>query len=709
MASQHIEEIRKALAALSGRLASGEIDEEDYHRRRQLILDNLTPEEQQQLGTAPPKPSGSGARLGPSGAVGSAVRTALPSLADLDLEPGAVLFQQWRIVRELGRGGFGVVFEANELHLDQRQAVKVLDPAMVARAEFLGRFRREVALMRQLIHPRIVRVYDYREDLEQSQALISMELIRGGSVKELGAVARGAPEPVPLSLIFEILRQTIEALAMAHSQGVVHRDVTPGNILLAGGSPAELLADPERDPGVKLVDFGIAALVKRSELSQRSQVLGTAAYVAPEILDPSAGGQGSPADVYGLGAVAYELLTGEPPLARFEEPSALRPGLPAQVDRLILAMLERRPQKRPSGSAVLEECRRVSDSCKEDEKRWQTEEEAKRLPEAQERRRRAELQAERRVAEEEKRRQAEAEAKRRAEEDEKRRQAEAEAKRRAEEDEKRRQAEAEAKRRAEEDEKRRQAEAEAKRRAEEDEKRRQAEAEAKRRFQAEEKQRQVEEAERGSALRPLHVSLGYTRGAQHEHRVLGVRWIVGCVLGGLVGGFIATIGFGLLTPDMSQPYVAHTEFTSMWRIERLPVVILVACVFLGQWLALRHRWTGRVHWWIPTSIIAWVLADLFFWSRGFPLAGAAVGLIQSLLLWRRVKERIIWFLVGTASWALPVLPSISLCYALDESLVMGATGAALRSAIGLAAVGAMTGVCLFALSNRSHTRKLDIK
>ena len=485
-----IEEIRKDLAALRRRLAKGEIDEEVYRRQRRLILEDLTPEEQRELGTSTPEPAGSGARLGPSGAAGGGVRTALPSLADLDLEPGTVLFGQWRIERELGRGGFGVVFEAHELLLDERQAVKVLDPAMVARAELLARFRREVALMRKLIHPRIVRVYDYREDLELSQALIGMEYVPGGSVKDLGAAVRATAAPLPL--ILAILGQTLEALCVAHTQGVIHRDVTPGNVLLAGGPPAELLAEPGRDPGVKLVDFGIAALAQRSELSQKSRVLGTAAYVAPEILDPTAGEPQPAADVYGCGAVAYELLTGEPPLGRFERPSALRSGLPASVEDLVMAMLSRRPQQRPSSAQALADCRKIVSSLEQAEKRSRAEAEAKRRAEEAEKRRQAEVAAKRTAEAAEKRRQAEVEAKRRAEKAEKLRQAEVEAKRKAEEEERKRQAEAETRFQAEEEEKQRRAEAEARFQAEEEEKRRQAEVEAKRKADEEEGKRQAE-------------------------------------------------------------------------------------------------------------------------------------------------------------------------------------------------------------------------
>ncbi len=461
-----LEEIRRDLATLRRRLVTGEIDEEIYRRQRRLILEDLPPETRRELGTPTPEPAGSGVRLGPSGPAGGGVRTALPSLADLDLEPGTVLFGQWRIERELGRGGFGVVFEAHELLLNEGQAIKVLDPAMVARAELLARFRREVALMRRLIHPRVVRVYDYRENLELSQALISMEYVQGGSVKDLALATQAAGEALPLPLILAILSQTLEALAAAHTEGVIHRDVTPGNVLLAGGPPARLLAESGRDPGAKLVDFGIAALAERSELSQRSQVLGTAAYVAPEIL-ASADEPLPAADVYGCGAVIYELLTGEPPLGRFERPSTLRSDLPEVVEELIMAMLSRRPQGRPSASAALARCREIVGLLEQEERRLQAEAEAKQ---------RAEAEAKREAEEEEQRQQAEAEAERKAEE-EQRLQAEAEAKRKAEEEKQHRRAEAEAKRKAEEEQQRLQAEVEAKRKAEAEEQRREAKAE----------------------------------------------------------------------------------------------------------------------------------------------------------------------------------------------------------------------------------------
>jgi len=335
-----LDRIREDLDLLRRRMVSGEIDSEKYRELRELLLGELKYEEYQELELTPP-PNLRG-RLGPSGVV-----THVPGMADLDLEKGEVLLEQFRIIRELGRGGFGAVFEAEDVHLGRNLAVKVLDPKMAARSELLARFRREVGVMRDLSHRRVVRVFDYREDSNQHLAMISMELIGGGSVRDLQVVARERGEEIPVGLTFRILSEVFEALAAAHAKGIIHRDVTPGNILLGGSSAEELLEDPEKDPGAKLVDFGIAGLADRTELSQKSRVLGTAAYVAPEVLNPDREITVA-ADCYGAGAVGYHLLTGELPLGRFPAPSELREGLPEGADELLLGLLHLVPGRRPA-------------------------------------------------------------------------------------------------------------------------------------------------------------------------------------------------------------------------------------------------------------------------------------------------------------------------------------------------------------------------
>lgn len=285
--------------------------------------------------------------LGPS-----AVRTRASDWEDLDLQAGRVLLGRFELVRRLGQGGYGAVYEARDLTLQVDRAVKILYPSLVAREEVLDRFRREARVMQGLSHPHIGRVYDYQQDLNVGLAMISMELVPSGSVRDLVAHAREHRQSIPLALVWMVLRQIAEALAEAHDQGVVHRDVTPGNVLLAGAGPEILLRDPEADPGVKLMDFGIAGLLEREQSLPRGQGLGTVAYMAPEVV--AFGRASQPADLYGAGAVLYEMVTGELPLGRFENPAALRPEVPAELDQLLMSLLERKPEGRPTAAELLE-------------------------------------------------------------------------------------------------------------------------------------------------------------------------------------------------------------------------------------------------------------------------------------------------------------------------------------------------------------------
>jgi tRNA A-37 threonylcarbamoyl transferase component Bud32 len=347
-APNDLETIRQALGKLKLRLAGGEITREAYRELVEDVSVGLAPTDRAALGLTPtPLPARPGSSPRPSPRVGpSGLCTKPPHLNELDLAPGAVLFDKFRIVRELGRGGFGAVFEAERVGLRKTYAVKVLDPAMVVREELLARFRREVIVMQGLVHPHIGRVFDYDERTEEGLALFAMEFIQGCTVRDLVQTAKNAKQPVPIELALTILGQTLEALAEAHAQGVIHRDVTPGNILLAGGS-AEQLLEGNRDPQVKLVDFGIAGLADRSELSQKSRVLGVPAYIAPEVIDPTQPVTAA-ADVYGAGAVAYELLTGVLPFGRFPAPGEIREELVGEVEDLLLALLDVRPLARPN-------------------------------------------------------------------------------------------------------------------------------------------------------------------------------------------------------------------------------------------------------------------------------------------------------------------------------------------------------------------------
>lgn len=246
----------------------------------------------------------------------------------------------------VGRGGMALVYLARDREHDRPVAVKVLADNLAVDPELRRRFTREAELAERLSHSNVVQVLDSGE--ADGRAYIVLEYVDGPNLaEELRRLGRFEPTRAA-----ELGAQAAAALAHAHEQGLVHRDVKPQNLLLA------------RDGTLKVSDFGIARLIDGTQLTQIGTVLGTAAYLAPE---QAAGEQTTgAADVYALGAVLYELLTGEPPygadtvtelLVRRSEqdpppPGALAPGIPAELDSLVLACLREDPEARPSAREV---------------------------------------------------------------------------------------------------------------------------------------------------------------------------------------------------------------------------------------------------------------------------------------------------------------------------------------------------------------------
>lgn len=224
----------------------------------------------------------------------------------------------------LGKGGMGEVYRAHHCLLNLDVAVKF------PRAEFLRdeaaqrRFRREAKLARSLVHPNIVRIHDFGEDPAWG-LYIQMELVEGTTLRWL--LQDG---PVSLGRALSIGRSMLDALAYAHEKHVLHLDVKPENILIA------------RDGTVKLVDFGLARALRANNLDLRVQRLGTAYYVAPEILRGEEVDER--ADVFSAGAILYEMLTGAPPMGSLEP---LPEGLPARIREAILDAIRPRRQGRP--------------------------------------------------------------------------------------------------------------------------------------------------------------------------------------------------------------------------------------------------------------------------------------------------------------------------------------------------------------------------
>ena len=269
--------------------------------------------------------------------------------------PGS--FPDLEVGRLLGRGGMGAVYEARQTRLDRTVALKVLPPELRRDAAFAGRFRREAKALAKLGHPSIVTVFDFGaappgDDGRDGPFYLVMEFVDG---PDLRAVLRRDPRPSPAETL-AIVRQIGAALDYAHGRGVVHRDVKPENVLLS------------RDGTVKLADFGLAKLAGPEDasaadapttLTRAGQVMGTPQYMAPEQLTGGAAVDHR-ADLYAVGVLLYELLTGALPLGRYEPPS-VRADVPAGWDAIVHRALEVDPAARyPTAAALLADLDRLA-------------------------------------------------------------------------------------------------------------------------------------------------------------------------------------------------------------------------------------------------------------------------------------------------------------------------------------------------------------
>src|SRR5215213_10036146 len=209
-------------------------------------------------------------------------------------EPGTRSVGPYDLLQPLGRGGMGVVYRALHRDLHQYRAIKVLPEQFAAEEGFVQRFKREATIAAGLRHPNIVLIYDIGQ--QDDYHYIVMELVEGRPLRD---VIR-ADKPLSIARIIRLLRPLAEALDYAHTHGVVHRDVKPTNVIVGP------------DDKVTLLDFGIArAMEGAQQLTRAGLIVGTPEYMAPEVVTGDQAGAN--ADLYALGVVAYEMLTGHVP------------------------------------------------------------------------------------------------------------------------------------------------------------------------------------------------------------------------------------------------------------------------------------------------------------------------------------------------------------------------------------------------------------
>jgi predicted Ser/Thr protein kinase len=254
---------------------------------------------------------------------------------------------KWVLFRQLGKGGMGRVFLAQEEIGGRQAAVKVLAAELAQESGFLQRFQLEIETLAQLDHPNIVRFYE--AGFENDRYFYAMEYVEGQSLEDVLEAEGRMQWPE----VLEILRQICPALKHVHDHGVIHRDLKPANILRATTGE------------VKLTDFGIAKVFAQGHLTATGGVVGTAEYLSPEQA------AGKPvtkrSDLYSLGAVLYTLLVGRPPFAgdnfldmlhkhryaQFDPPRRIVLDLPYEIDELVCQLLQKDPAKRPPDCLVL--------------------------------------------------------------------------------------------------------------------------------------------------------------------------------------------------------------------------------------------------------------------------------------------------------------------------------------------------------------------
>ena len=269
-----------------------------------------------------------------------------PPFQPPSVEELAAVFPQYEILEFIGKGGMGAVYKVRQKDLDRIVALKILPPGIGQSPEFSNRFTREARALAKLNHPGIVILHEFGQ--QDGLYFILMEFVDGVNLAQLMKTGRISPREA-----LAIVPQICDALQYAHDQGIVHRDIKPENILL------------DRAGRVKVADFGIAKVVAavcdrrtdegdempQSDATLAGKILGTPQYMAPEQIEhPS--DVDHRADIYALGVVFYQMLTGELPDVDLQAPSR-KVSLDVRLDEIVLKALEIKPEQRYQQASVM--------------------------------------------------------------------------------------------------------------------------------------------------------------------------------------------------------------------------------------------------------------------------------------------------------------------------------------------------------------------